>query len=847
MIRVLDALGAVAAGLALGACTGGVGSTDTALPAASTNFNIGGTAQGLTGSGLVLQNDGADNLAVRADGSFVFPTTLITGNSYDVTVLMQPTAPAQTCVVSHGSGVVSSANVTGISVECTDKTSALDTIGGMAAGIVGSGLVLQDNGGDNLEVAANGSFTFATALPSGTPYNVTVLSPPIDPYQDCVIAAGTGTTASVNVASVSVSCKTNPNPAYTIGGTVSGVSGAAPLVLLDNGRDNLKVTADGAFHFAIPIPSGSTYDVTSLPLTGPQSETCTFGNASGTVGNGNVTNIAIVCEPNVTVTVSVSGLAGNGLVLQDNGGDNLSVTANGTNTFATALASGTGYDVTVLAQPTNPVQKCVVSGGMGTAAPPQVTGISVLCTTTPTYFVGGTLSGLPTGGPAPLTVILQDNAGAGYPVSANGPFSFPTPLPSGTTYAVTVQSAPAGYYCAVGNGSGTVLNGNVSSVTVTCAVIGAFLYVTNTGDNTISTFVVDGNSGALLPVPGTVATGTDPVSIVGGCLAGGTGAGTLYVANKLSDTLSAYSADLVSGALTLITNPPIGTGASPQFVDFAFANPACVPIALNVAGNTASSYVANPITGALAPALNSPTATDGEPVAAANLPFTLDGVQTPVEFIANKASNDVSAYTVDNNNGALALITGTFPNPVPAGTAPSAVAVQYADINGVAFPFIYVANQGSNNISEYLAGAGVGNLAAIVDPATGNPILAATGNGPTALAIVNYQNATYYVYVANAGDGTLSSYTINLTGTVGPFGELVPTGLAPVATGGTPLALTTVTLAGGTYLFVANSSSNSISVFSIDLSTGILTQVPGSPFSTGDAPTSMALQFPPSG
>src|SRR6478752_7648058 len=70
----------------------------------------------------------------------------------------------------------------------------------------------------------------------------------------------------------------------------------------------------------------------------------------------------------VTYTVGgeVSGLAGSGLVLVNNGGDKLTVSANGPVTFASALAEGGGYRVTVLAQPTSPTQTCVVSGGSGT-------------------------------------------------------------------------------------------------------------------------------------------------------------------------------------------------------------------------------------------------------------------------------------------------------------------------------------------------------------------------------------------------------------------------------------------------------------------------------------------------
>src|SRR5271155_2005982 len=96
------------------------------------------------------------------------------------------------------------------------------TIGGTVSGLAGSGLVLQDNGGNNLAIAANGSFTFSTAIATGSPYAVTVISQPASPTQTCAVTSGSGTVASANITTVAVSCTT---PTYTIGGTVAGLAG----------------------------------------------------------------------------------------------------------------------------------------------------------------------------------------------------------------------------------------------------------------------------------------------------------------------------------------------------------------------------------------------------------------------------------------------------------------------------------------------------------------------------------------------------------------------------------------------------------------------------------------------
>lgn len=104
------------------------------------SFSIGGSVTGLVGGGLVLQNNDAGDLPIAADGSFTFSARVASGAAYNVTVLSQPTAPAQRCVVANGSGTIASANVTSISVTCaTDQF----TVGGEVSGLTGTGLVLQ--------------------------------------------------------------------------------------------------------------------------------------------------------------------------------------------------------------------------------------------------------------------------------------------------------------------------------------------------------------------------------------------------------------------------------------------------------------------------------------------------------------------------------------------------------------------------------------------------------------------------------------------------------------------------------------------------------------------------------
>ena len=81
---------------------------------------------------------------------------------------------------------------------------------------------------------------------------------------------------------------------------------------------------------------------------------------------------------------------------------------------------------------------------------------------TPTYTVGGTVSGLTSG-----SLVLKNNGGDALTISANSTsFTFDTGLASGAAYAVTAGTQPSGLTCSVGSGSGTIASANVNNVVV---------------------------------------------------------------------------------------------------------------------------------------------------------------------------------------------------------------------------------------------------------------------------------------------------------------------------------------------------------------------------------------------
>ncbi len=161
---------------------------------------------------------------------------------------------------------------------------------------------------------------------------------------------------------------------------------------------------------------------------------------------------------------TVQGLSGT-LVLQNNGGDTITITSNGSFTFPTKLDEGDGFTVTVLQQPVG--QYCAVDGGTGLSYYP-INSIVVTCTNG--YTVGGTVTGL-TG-----TVYLNDSATIpvdGLSVTATGSpvsFVFRTQVLQGSNYSVTVTTQPTGQNCSVATtGIGTMGSVSVTNVAVTCS------------------------------------------------------------------------------------------------------------------------------------------------------------------------------------------------------------------------------------------------------------------------------------------------------------------------------------------------------------------------------------------
>jgi uncharacterized delta-60 repeat protein len=280
-------------------------------------------------------------------------------------------------------------------------------------------------------------------------------SPPHDAGSDTFVVHDAGHDAGSDAGHDAA-----PPPTFTIGGVLVGLPAGDTLTLLDNGGDSLPLTADGPFMFSMP-EMGYKVTIGSQPADA----TCMVVSGAEGTATAPVTSVDVACmQTAFTLGGTLTGLPATQTVTLSNPGMtgpvSLPLSMDGPFMFPGTFPPEV-YDVTVTSQPKSAF--CTVAGG---SAPftGDVSNVAVSCA--PSFTIGGMLSGLPNG----ATIVLADNGGDDLPVTANGPFTFPS---SQIGYAVTVAMQPGGAHCSVTNATGTA-TANVSNVAVTCLGSGTF-------------------------------------------------------------------------------------------------------------------------------------------------------------------------------------------------------------------------------------------------------------------------------------------------------------------------------------------------------------------------------------
>ena len=260
--------------------------------------------------------------------------------------------------------------------------------------------------------------------------------------------SGSGSGSSLPVLKVSVS-------GLLQGKNVVLSSGQSTANNVFTEKEALGITTDGTYSFG-SFAGGTSYNITVRQQ--PVNQTCTVTDGEGTLTAS--TTVVVTCSSSASYTISgtvVGMLSGLSVTLQNNSGDDLTVSDNTSFSFSTKVASGGTYLVTVKTQPTG--QTCTPNLNSGVVSD-NVSDVSIICSYT-VYTVSGSVSGL-TG-----TLVLQNNYGGDQTLTSDGSFSFQ--VASNAKYNVSVKTQPNGK-CVVSNGSGTA-SADVDNVSVGCWVL----------------------------------------------------------------------------------------------------------------------------------------------------------------------------------------------------------------------------------------------------------------------------------------------------------------------------------------------------------------------------------------
>src|SRR5437588_4874452 len=183
----------------------------------------------------------------------------------------------------------------------------------------------------------------------------------------------------------------------------------------------------------------------------------------------------------------------------------------------------------------------------------------------------------------------------------------------------------------------------------------------------------------------------------------------------------------------------------------------------------------------------------------------------------NGTPNTVSAFSV-GPGGTLTMVPGS-----PFLTGGGGGGEFYASNTAAATMtmrkrFLYVSNNGTNNISGFSINTTTGALT----PVSGSPF-ATGGSGIFGISLAVTPNGKF-VYAGNVGSGDISAFS------VGSNGALTPIADSPFPAGGSPDGIKVSP--NGKFLGVALPFTDSVAMFRIG-SNGALTTVTGSPFPQG--------------
>lgn len=340
-------------------------------------------------------------------------------------------------------------------------------------------------------------------------------------------------------------------------------------------------------------------------------------------------------------------------------------------------------------------------------------------------------------------------------------------------FVLTVSSASASVSSFKGSDTGTISPISSPAVGASPSAIQVFspetplqnVFVTDSTMNRVSLLSLDSQTGVLTNTGFSAPTGASPIGLA--LWLGATVAipsvpefGYVYALNQGSSSLSVFRITDLAGHLSEVPGSPFATPANPQAVTVtSVGGPTAFTVFVYVAAGNQQ------IAGYKANADGSLTALPSLGIAAST---NISWVTTRLQFLyaSDTANNQILGFKIQSDGSLVSVGPG-----VPAGTQPGAMRVF---LNS---PVLYVANQGSNNLSGYAIDA-----SGVLTPMAGFPV--ATGTTPVYLSVIDGRG---HLYVANQGSSNISGFSVAF-----PGGALTPIPGSPFAMATAPRAVETV-------------------------------------------------------
>lgn len=425
-----------------------------------------------------------------------------------------------------------------------------------------------------------------------------------------------------------------PTNGYVIGGTIKGLTNPA---IISNNVETLTVKpGERTFKFPTKVAKGQNYLVKIIQ--DPTGEKCYLKDASGVVNDKDIVNIQLECAPTtgrnpfIFIPVASGGgavsspthsIGGNviglhsDVTLQNNSGDNLVISDDGSFAFSTPIAEGRPYNVTVHTQPAG--QTCTVTHASGTVGSADVSNVNIQCYNQFVYATlidqvnqynanpaNGLLSSATTSTNTTAVVLAFATVG-------NVQYAYTTDQANGIVYRCSINVDGTLSACVSAISDNSLINAGANPYGIAFTTINGtqYAYVTDISNSVIFQCFFSNSSDGLFDT----CTQQNPTIASGGFSSPlGISFGTVndiqyaYIADVGVTNVFQCSLDALTGAITLCSSTPIGAPSwAPAYVilksisgtTYAYvasqAAPAIYKCAVNNDGSLSTCAVTPPI------------------------------------------------------------------------------------------------------------------------------------------------------------------------------------------------------------------------------------------------------------